>query len=116
MRELISAANHERVKRVTWLKLRSAVPIKPRLRSGMSADRDWRRRKPPIVTHRSCRWIILGRDELHVMTIHIEIVERFLNQVRVFISHMTELRSRNADVHDSIAGVTVTRRLQPSVI
>src|SRR5206468_12935155 len=63
MCELIPAADHERVKRVAWLKLGSAVPVKPRLGARMTADRGIGRRKPAIVPPRGCRSIILGRDE-----------------------------------------------------
>ena len=66
--------------------------------------------------HRSRRRIILGRDELHVVTIQVEIVERLLDEIGIFVAHVAELHSGNANVHDPIAGVTVARRLEPGVV
>jgi hypothetical protein len=48
--------------------------------------------------------------------VHVEIVERFLNQIGVLVSHMAKLWSGNSDVHDPIAGVAVTRGLEPGVV
>ena len=66
--------------------------------------------------HRSCSRIVLGSDELHVVTIHVEIVERLLDEIGVLVAHVAELRSWDANVHDPVAGVTVARRLEPSVV
>src|SRR5436190_962040 len=116
MRKLVSAADHERVKRITRLELRSAIPIEARLRNVRGSRLSLRSRESTIMSHRSCSRIILGRDELHVVTIQVEIVERLLNEIGIFVAHVAELHSWDANVHDPIAGVTVPRRLEPSVV
>ena len=65
---------------------------------------------------RRVRGVIIGGDEFHILISQAEIVERFLNQVRIFIADVSELSGGNADEQDFIAGVAVTGRLQPSVI
>ena len=53
-----------------------------------------------IVPHRSGGGIVLGRDELHFLELQAEIVQRFLDQVRVFVSHVAELRRGHA--HETV--------------
>ena len=62
------------------------------------------------------RGIVFGGHEFHFFVTEAEIVDRFLNQICVFVAHVTELGRRNAHEQNSIAGVAVTRRLQPRVV
>src|SRR5712672_113144 len=62
------------------------------------------------------RRIILGGNEFHILVSQPENVDRFLNQIPVFVADMTKLSCRNAHEQDSIAGVTVPRWLQPGVV
>src|SRR5689334_6042002 len=117
MRELISAADDKCVEGVAGIELRRAIPIESRLRTGC-----YRRRsrngggKSAIVTHGSCRRIIVGGDELHLTKIHVEIVERLLNQVGIFIAHVPKFRRGNANVHDSVVRMTVASGFEPGVV
>ena len=45
-----------------------------------------------------------------------DLIERFLDQVGVFVAHMAELSRGNANVHDSIARVTIAGGLEPGVV
>src|SRR5215469_2744733 len=60
--------------------------------------------------------IVVGRDELHVFVVEAEVVDRFLDQVSVFVAHVTELDSRNAHKEDAAGGVTVASGLEPGVV
>src|ERR1700675_964595 len=62
------------------------------------------------------RRIVLGGNEFHILVTEPENVNRFLNQIRIFVAYVTELGGRNTHEQNSIAGVAITRRLQPSVI
>ena len=46
----------------------------------------------------------------------VEWVNRFLDQVGILVLHVPEVRSWNADVNDSIAGVGVACGLEPGVV
>ena len=114
VRELVAAADHERVKGVARIQLRGAIPVEARLRRsrgcGDAAS------EPAIVPHRSCRRIIFRSDELHVVEAEAEIVDGFLNQVGVLVAGVAELDGRNAHEQNASAGVAVARGLQPGVV
>src|ERR1019366_3785059 len=65
---------------------------------------------------RRVRRIVLGGNEFHILVSEPEIIDRFLNQICVFVAYVTELGGRNAHEQNSIAGVAVPRRLQPGVV
>src|ERR1700676_4576197 len=65
---------------------------------------------------RRVRRIVLRGNEFHILVSEPENVDRFLNQICVFVADMTKLSGRNAHEQDSIAGVAVPRWLQPGVV
>ncbi len=62
-----------------------------------------------------CR-IVFRRHELHVVKFQAQVVNRFLDQVRILVTGVAELRRGHTYEQDSAAGVTVTCRFQPCVI
>ena len=115
MRELVAAADHESVKGIARIQLRRAVPVEARL-GGMRSGGNQVGGKSAIVTHRGGGGIVLGRDELHFLELQAQIVQRFLDQVRVFVSDVAELRRGHAHEKDGPGGVAVLGGLQPGVI
>ena len=121
--ELVPTADHERVKRIARIQLRGTVPVEPPL-GRMQPRRRLRprpaartmRRQPAIMPDRRVRRIILGGNEFHILVTEPENIDRFLNQIRVLVAYVTELGGRDAHEQNSIAGVTVPRRLQPGVV
>jgi hypothetical protein len=73
-------------------------------------------RKSAVVTDRSGSRVIFGSDELHVLIFQAEIVESFLNEVRILIAYVAELRSRHSDEKYSGAGVAVASGFEPGVV
>jgi len=65
---------------------------------------------------RRIRGIILGGNKFHILISEFEIVERFLDQVGVFVADMTKLGRRYAYEQDSIAGVAVARGFEPRIV
>src|SRR6266851_9948816 len=119
VRELVPAADHERVKRITRIQLRGAVPVEPplcRMQTRRRLRTRTRRRQPAIMPDRRVRWIVFGGNKFHILVSEPEIVDRLLNQIRVFIADVLELGGRNAHEKNLIAGVAVPRRLQPGVV
>src|SRR5690349_18638331 len=106
MRELISAADDECVKGVTRIQLCCAIPIESRLRYMGSSGRGVSG-QTTVVPNRSRCWVILGRDKLDFLKLHAEIVDSFLDQVGVFISHVTEFGCGHAHEKNPAAGVAV---------
>src|SRR2546430_13286513 len=109
MCELISAANDECVKGVTRVQLRCPTPIEARLRYVTGGGRGMSR-KAAIMPHGSGCRIILRRDELHFLKFHSEIVDCFLDQVSVFVSHVAEFCCGHTHEKDPAAGVAVASR------
>src|SRR5581483_2212149 len=109
----------ERVERVPRIKLRRAIPIKASLRSrsGWRGNRNrLRRGKSAVVAHRSCCRVVFRRDKLYFAIIQVQIIERFLNKVRVFVAYVPKLGRGYTNVHNAIAGVTITSGLEPGVV
>ncbi len=114
--ELIAAANDESIKGVAGIQLCGTVPIEARLRN-MEAGSSLRGgRKPAVVPHGSRSRIIVGSDELHVSIIHIEIIQRFLDQVSILVADVAELHRGHTHIHDPITGMAVARGFQPGVV
>src|SRR5580658_1217441 len=65
---------------------------------------------------RRVRGIVFGGHEFHILVSEPEVVDRFLNQICVFVSDMTELGGWYAHEKNSVAGVAIPRRLQPGVV
>src|SRR4029077_10184764 len=65
---------------------------------------------------RSVRRIVLGGNEFHILVSEPENINRFLNQICVFVADMTKLGGRDAPEQNSIAGMAVPRWLQPGVV
>ena len=68
------------------------------------------------MSHRRRRRIVLGRYELYVVESEAQHIDRFLYEVGVLVSGVTELDRRNTHEENASAGVTVARRFQPRVI
>jgi hypothetical protein len=62
------------------------------------------------------RGIVLGGNEFHIIVAESEIVDRFLNQVGVFVADVPELGGGNAHEQNFVAGMAVACRLQPGVV
>jgi hypothetical protein len=133
--ELVPAADDERVERITRIQLRSAVPIESPLRrmerlrtctGTRTASRasactsagtcEGMSREAAVVSYRRVRRIVFGGNELYILVAEPEVVDRFLNQVGIFIANVTELGRRNAHEENAIAGVAVACGLQPGVV
>src|SRR5580693_1995246 len=72
--------------------------------------------KSAIVTHRRRCWIVFRGDEFHFLKFETQIVQRFLDQVGVFVSDMAELCGGNAHEKHRAAGMAVLGGLQPGVV
>ena len=114
MRELVAAADHERVKGVALIQLRRSIPVEPRLGTRRGSGRA--RGQSAIVTNRGGRGIVLRGDELHFLELAAQIVQRFLNQIRVFVSNVAELSRGHANEKDRSCRVAVLGGLQPGVV
>src|SRR5437868_1940309 len=106
--ELISAANDECVKGITRVQLCRTIPIEARLRY-MTGCGCCMSRQTTIMPHRRGCWVILGGDELHFLKFHAEIVDCFLDQVSVFVSHVAKFRCGHAHEKNPAARVAVAR-------
>jgi hypothetical protein len=62
------------------------------------------------------RRIVFGGNEFHIFVAEAEIVDRFLNQVGVFVADVAELGGGNAHEQNFVAGVAVAGGLQPGVV
>ena len=85
--KLVSAADHEGIEGVTRIELRGAIPVEARLRG---TDADAGCREAAIMSHRSRGRIVFRRHELHIVEAQTQNVDRFLNQVRVFVTGVTK--------------------------
>src|SRR6266576_5755203 len=68
------------------------------------------------MAHGRCSWIVVGCYKLYVLVFQSEIVDRFLNQVGVFVAYVTELDGGHADEQNASVGMTEARGLQPGVV
>src|ERR1700690_2237648 len=71
------------------------------------------RRKPAVSPLRWNRGILLGGDETNVVELQRLQVNRFLNQVTVFVADVLELRRRHAHIKRAARGMPVPRRFEP---
>ena len=62
------------------------------------------------------RRVIFRGDELNILIIHVQVVERFLDQVGVLVLDMPEVGRGNADVHDAVTGMRIAGGLQPGIV
>ena len=114
--KLISAADDEGVKGVARIQLCGAIPIETSLRSMGRHCRGGRvQGESAVVTDRSRCRIHVGH-ELHILIFQAEIIECFLNQVGVLVTHVAKVGAGNAHEKNAAVGVTVTRGLEPGVI
>ena len=74
------------------------------------------RGKSAIVTHGRGGRIVFRGDELHFLKFEAQIVQRFLDQISVLVSHVAEFRGGHAHEKDRAAGMTVLGGLQPGVV
>ncbi len=65
---------------------------------------------------RRIRRIVLGGDELYVLVLEPQVVDRFLDEVGVLVSYGAELGGGHTNEQYSVAGMTVAGRLQPGVV
>src|SRR5882762_927625 len=120
MSKLVPAADHEGVEGIAWVQLSGAVPVE----AGLGVERGCGRRLRPgsahgeatVVPDRSVRRVILGGDKFYVLVVETEVINRFLNQVGVLVSHGAELCGRNAHEKHSLIRMTVAGRFQPGVV
>ena len=68
------------------------------------------------MTHRCGRRIIFRGDELDVLVFEAEIINGFLDQVRVFVAYLAKLYGGHADEQNSAAGVAIARRFEPGIV
>jgi len=68
------------------------------------------------MSHRSRGWIVFRRHELHIVEAQTQNVDRFLNQVGVFVTGVTKFDGGNTNEENAAAGVTVTSRLEPGIV
>src|SRR5437868_16264 len=114
MRELVAAADYERVKCIPRVELRCPVPIESGLRSMRRSDDVCR--ESTIVTHRRGGGIIFRSDELYLLKFAAQIVQRFLYKIRVLVTHMAEFCRGHTHEKDWTTGVAIAGGLQPGVI
>jgi hypothetical protein len=74
------------------------------------------RRQAAIMPDGRVGRIVLGGNKFHILVSESEIVERFLNQVGVFVADVPKLGGGNAHEQNFVAGMAVPRRLQPGVV
>ena len=60
--------------------------------------------------------IVFGSDELNVLVFQSEIIDGFLNQVRVLVADVTKLCRRYSHEKDHPIRMAIPRRLQPCVV
>ena len=112
--KLVAAADDEGVEGVARIQLRRAIPVEAGLRRARrSRNRDVR---PPSWRIGSCRGIVFGRHELHVVESETQIVDRFLDEVSVLVAGVAKLHGRNADEENASAGVAVASGFEPGVV
>jgi len=68
------------------------------------------------VTDRGCCRVILWSDELYVVEAEAQIVDRFLDEVGIFVAGVTEFDGRNTDEENATAGVAVASGLEPGIV
>ncbi len=113
--ELVAAADDEGVEGVAGIQLRGAIPIKTGLGGGAGGGCR-NRREAAIMFHRGGGGIVLRRDEFHIVELEPQVVDRFLDEVRIFVGGVLEIRGGHPHEQDCAAGVAVTRRFQPRVV
>ena len=72
--------------------------------------------KAAVVADGSGGWIILGRDELHLLILEAKIINRFLDQIEIFVVFATGLQVTYPHEKDLSTGVTVAGGLQQGVV
>ena len=112
--ELVAAADDEGVEGVARIQLRGAVPVEPGLGTRRGSGQVGG--EPAIVTDGRGGRVVFRGDELHFLEFEAEIVQRFLDQIRVLVSHVAEFRRGHAHEQDRAGGVTVLRGFQPGVV
>src|SRR5689334_1657098 len=128
MRELVTAADHERVKGVLGIQLSSGLPIEARLlgpnsnRSSYSSairrvmarrlNWNWLRRW----ALRNHRWIFIDGNELKIFELKSEIIDRFKNQIAVLVANVAKLRGRHADKHHLTHRMTEAGWFEPGFV
>ena len=68
------------------------------------------------MSHRSRGRIVFRRHEFHIVEAQTQNVDRFLDQVSVFITGVAKFNCGNANEENAAAGVTVTSRLELGVV
>ena len=71
---------------------------------------------PAIVAHRRRSRVVFRRDEFHFLEFQAEVVQRFLDQVRVLVSDVAEFGGGHTHEKDGSTGMTVLGGFQPSVV
>src|SRR6185312_1439187 len=124
-RELVAAAYYERVELVPRVQLRCRVPVETglfggrhRARMGPAPLRNVgavarQGRESAVLAHARRSGILLRSCEVDGVDLKAEVVDRFLNQVRVPLADILELRRGNAHKERLALHVREARRLQP---
>src|SRR4051812_3718320 len=121
-RKLVAAADHEVVKRVARIQLRRRGPVEARL-FRRAHGRRWRRgrrvrRNRPESTIFALwrhRWILFGSYEAYVVKLQGVNVDRFLDQIAIFIADVLKLGRRDTNVEGAAGGMTIACRFEPSL-
>src|SRR5579872_1582779 len=75
-----------------------------------------RRSKSSVFAHARNRRIFLRRDEVHIVQLELQVLDRFLNEIAVAVPDMLELRRGNAHEKHALAHIAVARGLEPRVV
>ena len=103
-RELVAAADDERVEHVLRIELRGCAPVEARLLrrgpvhrpcaeaivSGRAGAVARHRRETAVFAHLWRAGILLRRGERHVFDVQPEVIDRFLDEIRVAVSDVRE--------------------------
>src|SRR5438270_13485006 len=92
VRELSTASDDEGIEGIARIRLGSAVPIESGLASTCSGRGH---RKSAIVTDRRGGGVIFRRDQLYVLVLQTEIIDRFLEHVRIRVAYVEEFACRH---------------------
>src|SRR4030095_9303881 len=68
------------------------------------------------MSHRRCRWVIVRRNELHVLVFESAVIDGLLDQVGIFVAYMPKLDRRHADEQNASVCMAEACGFQPGVV
>ena len=121
-RKLVAVADHEIVEGVARIELRRSRPVEAcllgsagRRRRRRGGRMRWHRAKAAILALRRHRRIFFRGHEADVVELQRLQIDRFLNQVAVFVADVLELRRRNAHIKRCARCMAESRGLEPGL-